>query len=369
MADAIRYIKASEILQAIEHAKKVNPKDNRGENAIQLDVANKKKVGTVTYIPVNIKIFTGKNASGDDKWEYVPLNIMFRKTNTRAKIKSYDERMQNDNKSVKAQFRVSSKSYWRNRTTGEEEEEAFGEAMEAIDDIVQRKIMRHLKIQDKTKRITHTNQKINMFVQRGQRNEDQEITKKFEDPIVYVEIKFRPKEKGDPILPSALPWQCTIHDADKPRKGKPPAGEPPFEYAAIDRGEDEPEAINYGNIHSFITGGSSLTGFINASQITLSSFGISLSPRFSAIIVKKSVGFKPNFDIMDGQFDDLGDAPVDTIGGDGEFDERTDGAGGNDNDDYADDVGDAFDDNDLQSEVQDDELPDDEGLDEDFDDL
>lgn len=375
MADAIRYIKAREILQAIQHAKKENPQDKFGENALQIDVANKKKLGTVTYVPVNIKIFNGKNASGDDKWDWFPLNIMFRKTNTRSKIKPYEERIQQDNKSVKVQFRVSSKSYWLNRETGKEEEEDFGEAMDQLDTIIQRKIARHLTSKDPKKKLVSQNSTINTFVQRGQKNEDGQITKTFDDPIIYVEVKFRPKEKGDSILPSALPWQCTIHDADKKRAGKPPAGEPPFEYASIERGEGEPVPINYSNIHSFITGGSSLTGFINASQISLSMFGVSLSPRFTAIIVKKSMGFKPNFDVMEGQFDDLGDAAVDVIDDEPSANaaDAADAAKSNGTsgayDEFGEDFGEGGSNDDLDAGVGEDELPPDNDFDELDDDL
>lgn len=311
--NATRYIKAREILEAIEFAKAQNPKDKLGLNAVQVDVANQQSRGTVTYIPVKVNILNGVGADGKPKREWLDLHLMFRKANTRSNITPYDDRILQENKSVTLQFRNSTKSFWVNPKTKVEEEDPIGEVLDKLDSIIQAKILLHLKTDNEAKKINHDNQKINMYVQRGMKDpKTKKITKEFEDPIIRVEVKFRAKEKGAPILPSALPWQCTIHDANKPRsKAKTPNGEPPYEYASIDSGEGTiEEKINFRNIHKFITAGSSVTGYINASQISLSSFGISLTPRFTSLIVKKSVGFQADYTAMEGQLDDLGDAHI-----------------------------------------------------------
>jgi hypothetical protein len=312
----IRYIKGYEILEAIEFAKKQSGgKDAKGLGAVKLDLANMQSRSDVTYLPVLVNIINGVEKDGTPKRQWLDLHLMFRKVNTRAKIVSYEERIQQTVKSVTLQFRTSSKSLWINPKTKQEEEDPIGEALDKLDDIIQTKLLMHLKAADGPKKLNWDNTKINMFVQRGIRDKaTKKLTKTFEDPLIRVEVKFRPKEKGAPILASALPWQCTIHDANKPRsREKTPAGEPPYEYSRLEVGPEETEAVNYGNIHSLITAGSSITGYINASQISLSGYGISLTPRFTSLIVKKSMGFQANYAAMEGQLDDLGSAHTESI--------------------------------------------------------
>jgi hypothetical protein len=370
--DAIRYLKAREILEAIEFAK--NEKDPKGLNAVQIDVANKQKRESVTYLPVKVNVLNGVGPDGKPKREWLDLHMMFRKVNTRAKIVPHAERILQKIKSVTLQFRTTSKSYWLNQASKQEEEDPIGEALDQLDSIIQAKILLHLKAKDPAKRIVWDNAKLNMFVQRGMRNEAGEMTKKFEDPIIRIEVKFRAKEKGALVPPTALPWQCTIHDANKLRpKNKPaPKGEPPYEYAKIDNGEGtDEEFINFRNIHKLITPGSSITGYINASQISLSSFGISHSPRFTSLIVKKSLGFQADYTAMEGQLDGLGDATVENY-------DETEGAGGdtpggagkpsggksadykNEASEFDDDAGDA---GDLNDGVAEDDLPAEDDLD------
>jgi len=362
--DAIRYLKAREVLEAIEFAKKQNPKDKLGLNAVQIDVANQQPRGTVTYIPVKINVLNG------NKREWLDAHLMFRKTNTRSKINPYEDRILQENKSVTLQFRNTSKSYWLNRGTGQEEEDLIGEVLDKLDAIINAKIVLHLKTENDAKKIVHDNQKINMYVQRGIRNKKtKKMEKEFEDPLIRIEVKFRPKEKGAPILPTATPWQCTIHDANKPRpRDKTPKGEPPYQYASMDNGEgSDEEPINFRNIHKFITAGSSVTGYINMSQISLSSFGISLTPRFSSLIVKKSTGFQADYTSMEGQLDDLGDAPIENFNegemdlDSGNFEGGSGGPGGpkaGKASDFANEAN-AFDDDDLNAGVNEDDLPDD----------
>src|SRR3990172_11209677 len=98
--EGMRHVTGREILQAIAKAKADNPKDSYGENAFQIDVSNIKKTDMVRYVPVNVKVFCGKDEAGADKWEFVPFNVRFRKVTTRSKIPTYEERKNSKIKSV-----------------------------------------------------------------------------------------------------------------------------------------------------------------------------------------------------------------------------------------------------------------------------
>lgn len=311
--DGLKHITGKEILQAIAHAKKVNPKDTYGEGAFKIDVQNTKVTDMVRYVPVHINVFCGKDDSGEDKWEFVPFNVRFRKVTTRNKIPTLQERQSSTIKSVTLQFRNTSKSYWVTKG-GKEEEDPIGEALVASEKIIRRKITRLLKNKTLTNRVTN----VNLFVQYEKKDRNtEEVLAVFEEPIIRMEIKFRkPNKDATNVEATAEPWQCTIYDATKPRPAnQSPPGEPRFYPATVGFAEGDEYPVNYGNIHTFIRGGSSITGFLNLSQISLSGQGISLTPRFSTLVVKKSAGFKPTFagNEWAGQLDDLGDAPVDTI--------------------------------------------------------
>jgi hypothetical protein len=170
----------------------------------------------------------------------------------------------------------------------------------------------------KNKQLSNRVTNVNLFVQYEKKDRNtEEVLAVFEEPIIRMEIKFRkPNKDATNVEATAEPWQCTIYDATKPRPtNQTPSGEPLFRPATVGFGEGDEYPVNYGNIHTFIRGGSSITGFLNMSQISLSGQGISLTPRFSTLIVKKSAGFKPTFAGSEwaGQLDDLGDAPVDAL--------------------------------------------------------
>jgi hypothetical protein len=309
--EGMRSVTGKEILQAIAHAKKMNPKDIYGEGAFQIDIGNIKKTDMVRYVPVNINVFCGKDEAGEDKWEFVPFNVSFRKVTTRSKIPTLDERRNGKIKSVTLQFRNTSKSYW--NVNGKEVEDPIGEALVTAETIIRRKLARLIK----GKKLHNNNLNLNMFVQYDQKDKDTgDVIKTFDEQLIRMEIKFRkPTPDATNVEASQTPWMCDIYDATKPRpSNQTPPGEPNYYPATMGFGEGDDQPINYGNIHMFIRGGSSITGFLNCSQISLSGQGISLTPRFSALIVKKSSGFKPNFATsMAGQLDDLGDAHVEAL--------------------------------------------------------
>jgi hypothetical protein len=311
MSEGIRHVTGKEILQAIAHAKAENPKDTAGEMAFKIGIENIKETEMCRYVPISINVFCGKDEAGKDKWEYVPFHVRFRKVTTRSKIPSLEDRQNSKIKSVTIQFRNTSKGSWRNPHTGKEEDDPIGEALDAVDNILKRKIARLIR----DKKLHNNILTVNMFAQREQKNSKTgEIMKKFDESLIRMEIKFRKESKDSVNVKSdQKPWMCDIYDATKPRPASAtPAGEPQFYPAKVDMGGEEVD-VNYGNIHNFIRGGSSVTGFLNCSQISLSGSGISLTPRFSSLIVKPSSGFKPNYAGMMDQLSDLGDAVVENI--------------------------------------------------------
>jgi len=136
-------------------------------------------------------------------------------------------------------------------------------------------------------KIFNGNAKLNSGVQYDRLVDEKTGRKeKLENPIIRVKINFK-KDKQNAIDINTRP-DIEIYDLEKPAKHPPGSKRLPFEYATVDN-----EPLTFGNIHKFITYGSSCSGTENISQISLSAQGISLTPVLSLAVIKKSAGLRP----------------------------------------------------------------------------
>jgi hypothetical protein len=153
------------------------------------------------------------------------------------------------------------------------------------------------------------NQKVSIPVQiapKDPKTKKLDMTKKFDDPIIRIKIDF-PRNESKGIDLTAEPT-CKIYDLEKPRpKSQCKQGEPALFLAEYRKNPDSPpEKVMYGNMPEVIRYGSSITSVIDFSAPTVSGMGISMSPKFEIIMVKRAVGREINvFDAFGDQLDDI----------------------------------------------------------------
>jgi hypothetical protein len=288
----IKTIYPSQIFEAVEHAKKTNPSDTRGDSAFKIDYANLKSAGNDTrYIPFLVNIKEG------DKRVWTNVVLKYTGLSTKAKILRPDDPKRNEKiKSMSLQFRRSS-CYNRKVKLNNKEiiiEEKYGEAKMIIYGAFKRLATEGIK----SGAIRNIKRDIIIAIQTSVLTDvKQRTTKAIEDPIIRVEIQFI-KEKGANIPKNDAPPKCEIYDIMK----RLPPSDPRvianngfvYEIATIDRDNDVKESLTYCNIGEFITPGSVVSGIDSMSDVCLSASGISLPSRATLIIVKKSRGFKPD---------------------------------------------------------------------------
>ncbi len=299
MSAKVRYVRPEEIMEAVEYAKKQNPKDTLGELAFKFntDSVRSNKDNTVSYYSWEVYIL---NADGSRSW--VPVKLNAKSVNTCSNIKI------ENGKGVQLQYRRSSTGVWTIKDeTGKPKivPTPFGEAVYIMATVFPIIVKKKLAKGD----INSDNSKIAVPVQlapKDPKTKKPDMNKKFDDPIIRITIPF-PKELNKAIEPDTKP-SCKIFDIERPLPaGKKPANsDPAYFIAEHKKGDEEPVPVNYSNISEIIRFGSSTTFIIDFASPTISGMGISMSPKFELILVKRSRGREINVaDAFGDQLDDL----------------------------------------------------------------
>jgi hypothetical protein len=274
----------SEVLAAIEYAKKKDPTDKDGDGAFRFDANFRAGQFGVRYATFNIlKCIEGK-------WTFVPLVLNFFKLQTKAKILSPHDPKR---KFAGAQLQFRGNSTFTSRDGRTEE---YGKAKISIVTAFVRIMKKAL--QDGV--VFNNNEKINTTVQFTR---EADPTSKRRDKlapgeeIIRVDIPFKKTKDGDSqkILDDERPT-CEIADASKPTKRSGKIG---LEPASVDG-----EPVTYLTIGKFITPGSACSGAEDMSGPSFSNMGISLPSRITAIVVARGKGFRQTISGEDGIFDE-----------------------------------------------------------------
>lgn len=318
---AVEVVTPSQVLAAVEYAKKQDPKDKYGDGAFRINVGNI-RVGKndVRYIP--FEVLKQRN---NGKWEFVPLNLKFVNLTTKSQIlpPGHAKRKYNG---VQIQFR--GKDGFSTKTVvkkdGKEEvrlvEEPYGKAKKAIYAAFKRKVTLALKKQE----FFHSKTNIGSTIQDSKKSSDPKNPKpeKFPegDEIIRVTIPFKGEDNK---IALDEPPKCDIYDINKKRPltdEEKKNGEIPFEKATVDG-----KPLVYQNIGVFVRSGSSTSGVDCMDSVTLSSQGITLPSKVTVLMVKPSQGYKPDAKaVFRGEFADMENsetaAPIDNPEGDEEGD-------------------------------------------------
>lgn len=308
------HFRPSQILEFMEHAKKVNPDDKYGTSAFRIvtegDLVRHNADKSVTYYPFQVRALVGKNDDGTEEWDWRPVSISCRKANTTKGIPAPDNRGKIVD--ITTNFNVSSKSTW--IINGKEIEESENECLGKVLSVIiksYRSIMKKLF----ASRDFEEEKIFDPLQERLKRKPGQKIDPaklELKDHIIRIKIPFN-AEKTDgqnrKISLTQTP-RTKIYDADKRNEENPKT--PYMPATVLDKETGEEVEINYGNIQEFVTYGSSVTGAIDMGQVSLSGFGFSLSTSWRFMIVKHS---PPSaFDLVsalgEDQLFNLGDAEV-----------------------------------------------------------
>jgi hypothetical protein len=270
----------SQVIEAIAEARRRDESDKYGDKAFKVNLDNiRTGKNNVRYMEFQIM---KKRPSGN--WEYVPLNLFFMNLNTSAGIYppgSDKKRYAGARLSIK----MKNASFRRN-----DREQNYGKAKALIYSAF-RRIMQGLL---KNQKVRNSNTKISSCIQTELIIDEKTLQKEKLKPgeeIIRMEIPFHKVTEGN-VSNIALDEspKCDIYDAEKPDTR--PKGEKEFEF--LKATTPSGAAITYGNIHEFITAGSSCSGVDCMDSVCLSSQGISLPSKVSLLIVKRSKGFKPD---------------------------------------------------------------------------
>lgn len=345
----------SEIIAAIKHARKNNPKDKFGDGAFKLSFKHLRPGNNGTrWTTLSV---LKKRPNG--KWEYIPLLLRNINLNTTSRIKSEEEKKEakQDYPGIYIGFNTSSAYERKLRKNGKvvgEIEEPYGKAKELIAKAFRRLVTNAVKAGDFYN--DNSNVKLNVQFHRWV-NKAKGQKEKLEKSIIRVKIPFdgHGKELTVPKI--------KVYDVEKKDKTKKNGF--PYELATWD---DQP--LDYHTIRKFITTGSSCSFIEDLSGVCLSSQGISNpSKAKDFLMVKRGKGRRIDAeDVFDA--DDFADID----GGEAGYDDES--SGNDDNDDNAENVegDDEFDElaNALDAEQQEaenalDETANDEELDDDLD--
>jgi hypothetical protein len=322
-----KFIYPSEVFAAITEAKKRDPNDKFGDSAFRPGI------GSIRTVKNNTRFMDWDILKKDPrtgKWDYVELNLKFSNLTVTANIYPPGHAKKKF-EGARLQFTRKNTIYVRKIEVkgGKlvEVDEDYGKAKLAIYRAFSRIVTRLLK----EKKVNNSKTSISSTIQTERiiNETTQEKQKLAEgDEIIRVEIPFKKISEGNRsnISPTEMP-NCEIYDITRPKKDHK-KDELPFEQGTFLDEDEIPVAVTYGNIHKYITYGSSCSGIDCMNSVCFSNQGISLPSKVTLLAVKRSKGRRPEaasvFNIS--EFEDMSNATVieEEIPVDGEKDDVND---------------------------------------------
>lgn len=270
----------NDILRAINEARKKDPKDKHGDGAFRIDKSrlrafqnkNDKKRKAV-YIPFQVHV----------RGEWIGLNIRIMNVKTEASIKEPDQREYG----IDLSFRKSSKFTRKDRRTGEDVEELYGEAVVAIYEAFQRIVDRMVAAKELENKDTSALTK----VQYTAKNKDTKKEEPLEDPIFRVTLRVG--EDG-----TFTDLQDEIRDVRRKLDPKLAKGAAMPYGLALDGPEEDANSkpLTPDTVHTFFRNKTPIFGVHCMDQVCLSTQGISVPGFMSLLAGKKPKGAKPTYD-------------------------------------------------------------------------
>jgi len=269
----------SDILRAINDARKKDPKDKHGDAAFRIDKSrlrafqnkNDKKRKAV-YIPFQVHV----------RGEWVGINIRIMNVKTEASIKQPEEREYG----VDLVFRKSSKFVRKDRKTNKEIEELYGEAVIAVYEAFQRIVNKMVQAGELENKDTTALSKVQYTAKNKETKKDENL----EDPIFRVALRVG--EDG-----TFTDLQDEIRDVRRALDKKEAKGAAmPYGLALDAPEEDGGKPLTPDTVHTFFRNKTPVFGVHCLDQVCLSTQGISVPGFMSLLAGKKPKGAKPTYD-------------------------------------------------------------------------
>lgn len=264
----------NEVLAAINEARKANPKDKHGDGAFRVNVERIRKYQNATdkkkkanYVPFEV------NHRG--KW--IGLNIRVMNVKTTAGIKALAERKYG----VDLQFRRSSTFTTKDRRTGEDITQQYGEAVFAAFEAWQRLTKAKIDAEELDGSVGEMTAKFQYGLEAGD---------KLEDPIMRVALKTNQDNTEFTQL------KDDIRDVRR-RLKKVPVGEVlPYDLA-LDGPEDDEDSkpLTPYTVHTFFKPGTPVFGIHCMDQFSEAKKVFNLNSSYSLLAAKKPKGARPQF--------------------------------------------------------------------------
>jgi len=273
----------NDILRAIVEARKKDPKDKHGDGAFRIDKSrlrvfqnktDKKK--KATYIPFQVHV----------RGEWVGVNIRILGVKTESSLKAPEEREYG----VTLSFRKSSTFTRKDKKTGDDVVERYGEAVVAAYDAFQRIVKRMVDDGE----LEHSKPEALSRVQyeAKKKNDAGKIVKEvLEDPIFRVDLRTNDDDSEFTDL------KDDIRDVRRKMK-KPMAGEQMPYDRALDGPDNDPESqpLTPLTAHTFFKMKTPCFGVHCMDQACMSNTGISTPSYFPLLAAKKPKGARPTYE-------------------------------------------------------------------------
>jgi hypothetical protein len=336
----------NDILHAITEARKRNPKDKHGDTAFRIDKARMKAFQNKTdkkrkaiYIPFQVQ----------HRGDWVGINLRVMNVKTTAGVRAPEEREYG----LDLTFRQSSSFSRKDRKTGKEVVEHYGEAVVACYEAFQRICDRMVAAEELTGKKTDALTKVQYDADgRDEKGVKTGKKEKLEDPIFRVGLRMTQDEAEFTDL------KDDIRDVRRKLKKVPKGEIMPYDLALDGPEEDaDSKPLTPLTCHEFFRNKTPVFGVHCMDQVCISNQGISVPGTFSLLAAKKPRGSRPAFEA---HFDAAevaewadADAFADSEDGSGEGEpDETDGAEAAEGD--YDDVLDAVEDAATEEEAADD---------------
>lgn len=273
----------NDILRAIVEARKKDPKDKHGDGAFRIDKSrlrafqnktDKKK--KAVYIPFQVHV----------RGEWVGVNIRVLGVKTESSLKAPEEREYG----VTLSFRKSSTFTRKDKKTGEEVVERYGEAVVAAYEAFQRIVKR--MVDDGELENGKTDALSRVQYEAKKKNDAGKIVKEtLEDPIFRVDLRTNDDDSEFTDL------KDDIRDVRRKMK-KPKAGELMPYDRALDGPDDDPESqpLTPLTAHTFFKMKTPCFGVHCMDQACMSNTGISAPSYFPLLAAKKPKGARPTYE-------------------------------------------------------------------------
>lgn len=263
-------ITPNQILAARDYAKAAFPDIPEGYGAVIIDFTKGRKdpKGLCTYYPIRILCNNGT------KWEPVEPRIKFKNLTT---IFSAAPNLKKGYYTSSMNFSID--ATYMDKVDGKEVVQRYGEAKVFLHGAIEH----HAGVAVMKRIIIARNTTIVAGIHRTRLSTEKGTQEAVANPYCTISIPFKRAADGNTVSPITPPG-CVIFDGTKKAETAEEKRISLFKRAYVEA-NGEKQAINFGNIGSFITKGSLITGIETISDVTVSGQGISAPSKCKGFII------------------------------------------------------------------------------------